>query len=72
MTANVEQQLLHIQETIDDALDVVRGTIDDVERLKDSLVSTVEGPVALVRDVSDGALGAIAAGLRIVKKFVKK
>jgi methyl-accepting chemotaxis protein len=72
MTANIEKQLIHVQETIDDALDIVRGTLDDVERIKDQVVSTVEGPVSLVHDVSDGALGAIAAGLRMVKKFVGK
>ncbi|MDP4197950.1 MAG: hypothetical protein Q8922_14475 [Bacteroidota bacterium] len=72
ITGNVEKQLLHIQETINDALDVVRGTLDDVERLKDEIVSTVEGPVTLMRDATGGALGAVAAGLRLVGKLVGK
>jgi uncharacterized protein YoxC len=72
ITGNVEKQLLHVHETIDDALDVVRGTIDDIERLKDQVVATVEGPVTLVRDATGGALGAVLAGIRIFRRFAGK
>ncbi len=72
ITGNVEKQLIHVHETIEDALDIVRGTLDDVERLKDQVVATVEGPVTLMRDATGGALGAILTGLKIVRRFTGK
>src|ERR1700751_1374804 len=45
ITSGLQAQMIEVHETIDDALNVIRGTIDDIERLKDEVVSTVEGPV---------------------------
>lgn len=68
----IQAQMVTIQETIDDALDVVRGTIDDLERLKDEVVSSVEGPIQLVRTTANGTIGAIGKVVTILSRFVGK
>jgi uncharacterized protein YoxC len=70
IAAGVQAQMLSIHETIDDTLDVLRGTVDDVERLKDELVATVSGPVQLVRASADGAVGAIMTSLNFIKRII--
>ena len=71
ITSGVQNQMIGVHETIDDALDVIRGTIDDIERVKDNIVSTVEGPITLVRETASGALGTIGTVLRVANAVFK-
>ena len=66
ITTSLDTQMLRVEETVTDVLDVVRGTIDDLERVKDDLVGTLEAPIAMVRDTTSGAIsliGKIVGGL---------
>jgi uncharacterized protein YoxC len=66
---SVQSQMVTIQETVDDTLDVVRGTIDDVERLKNEVVGIVEGPLRMARSTSTGAIGTITKGVTLLAKL---
>jgi hypothetical protein len=68
ITNGLQTQMISVHETIDDTLDVVRGTIDDLERLKDELVATVEGPMSLVKSTTDGAVGAVFKGFGLLRR----
>ena len=65
----VQSQMVSIQETVDVTLDVVRGTIDDVERLKNDVVGIVEAPLHLARTTSNGAIGTVAKGVSLLAKI---
>ena len=69
ITGTVQGQMETIKETIDDALNVIRGTLEDLERLKDDVVATVEGPVSLARSATGGAVGAAAKVVNVLWKF---
>jgi uncharacterized protein YoxC len=62
ITTGVQNQMIGVHETIDDALDI-RGTLDDIERLKDDVVATVAGPVKVARTATNGAIGT---GIKVV------
>ncbi len=66
---NVQSQMVSIQETVDDTLDVVRGTIDDVERLKNEVVGIIEGPLRVIHSTSDGAIGTVTKGVTLLTKL---
>ena len=68
IASGVQNQMVGVHETIDDALDVIRGTLDDVERVKNEVVATVEGPITLVRETANGAFGT---GLRVANLILK-
>ncbi len=70
ITTGLQNQMIGVHETIDDALDVIRGSLDDLERLKNNIVSTVEGPVSLVRETASGALGAALRVVNVISKLV--
>jgi hypothetical protein len=70
ITSGVQNQMIGVHETIDDALDVIRGTLDDVERLKNEVVATVEGPVTLVRETANGAFGTALRVANVILKLV--
>ncbi len=70
ITAGVQNQMVGVHETIDDALDIVRGTLDDVERLKNEVVATVEGPVTMIRDTANGAFGTALRIANVILKLV--
>ena len=72
ITGGIQTQMIGVHETIDDALDVLRGTIDDIERLKDEVISTVEGPVLFARSATDGAVGVLFKGIKILNKVLGK
>src|SRR5437763_16604960 len=38
ITTGLQDQMIGVHETIDDALNVIRGTLDDLERLKNDVV----------------------------------
>ncbi len=71
ITDGVRNQMVGVHKTVDDALDVVRGTLDDIERLKNEVVATVEGPVTLVRDTSGGVVSTAIKVISILAKLVK-
>jgi phage-related protein len=68
--SGVQNQMVGVHETIDDALDVIRGTIDDIERVKNEVVATVEGPITMVRETANGAFGTAARVVSLVLKLV--
>lgn len=70
ITDGVQKQMVNVHATVEDTLDVVRGTIDDVERIKNELVGTVEAPVKLVRTSMQGSVGAIMGAVGLIKKLV--
>ncbi len=70
ITTGVQNQMVGVHETIDDALDVIRGTIDDVERLKNEVVATVEGPVHFARETANGAVGTAMRVANVILKLV--
>jgi uncharacterized protein YoxC len=70
IASGVQRQMVGVHETIDDALDVIRGTLDDVERLKDNVVATVEGPVTMVRETANGAIGTVLRIANVILKLV--
>jgi uncharacterized protein YoxC len=72
ITSGVQNQMVGVHETIDDALDVIRGTLDDVERLKNNVVATVEGPVSLVRETASGAIGTVLRVANMILKLTGK
>ena len=63
---SVQSQIMSIQETVDDTLDVVRGTIDDVERIKNEVVEIVEGPLRIARSSTVTTASAIVKGLSLI------
>jgi uncharacterized protein YoxC len=70
ITDGVQKQMVNVHATVEDTLDVVRGTIDDVERIKNELVGTVEAPVKLVRTSMQGSVGAIMGAVGLIKKLM--
>jgi uncharacterized protein YoxC len=70
ITAGVQNQMVGVHETIDDALDIVRGTLDDIERVKNEVVATVEGPITMVRDTANGAFGTALRVANMILKLV--
>lgn len=71
ITDGLRGQMVGVHKTVDDALDVVRGTLDDIERLKNEIVATVEGPVTLVRDTSGGVVSTAFKAISALAKLVK-
>ncbi len=72
ITNGVQNQMVGVHETIDDALDVIRGTLDDVERLKNNVVATVDGPISLVRETASGAIGTVLRVINVISKLTGK
>lgn len=81
--ADVSQRVSHIAEglesridgiydTIDDTLDVVRGALDDAERIKASVVTSIEKPLATLRDIGgSGTVGSVLKGINLVKEIIQ-
>jgi hypothetical protein len=70
IASGVQNQMVGVHETIDDALDIVRGTLDDIERVKNEVVATVEGPVTMIRDTANGAFGTAFRIANVILKLV--
>ena len=69
ITGGVQKQMIGVHETIDDALNVVRGSLDDLERLKDEIISAIEGPVRIIRDTTGGATSTASKVIKTVWKI---
>jgi hypothetical protein len=59
-----------IYDTVDDTLNVVHGALDDVERIKDSVVQTIEAPLNAVKRTSTGVVGTIVKGVSVVRELI--
>ena len=70
ITEGIRDQMLGVHETVDDALDIFRGTLEDIERLKNEVVATVEGPVHLVRQTTGGVVGTAIKVVGLISKLV--
>ncbi|MEO6938748.1 MAG: hypothetical protein ABI444_01190, partial [Candidatus Kapaibacterium sp.] len=68
----VQSQMVNIHSVIDGALDVVRGTIDDAERLKNDVVDLVQGPISLVKSSSASTIGLAIKGMNLLTKLLNK
>jgi hypothetical protein len=68
----LESRIDGIYDTIDDTLDVVRGALDDAERIKSNVVSSIEKPLAAIRDVgSSGTFSSVLKGINLVKELIQ-
>jgi len=68
----LESRIDGIYDTIDDTLDVVRGALDDAERIKSNVVSSIEKPLATLRDVAgSGTVSSVLKGITLIKEIVQ-
>ncbi|MEP7235478.1 MAG: hypothetical protein ABI778_09305 [Ignavibacteriota bacterium] len=70
ITDGIAPRVEAIYETVDDTLNVVRGALDDIERIKDSVVATIESPLNLVRKTSTGVVGTVIKGIGVVRDLI--
>src|SRR5579872_5333717 len=72
ITEGLAPRVEAIYDTVDDTLNVVRGALDDVERIKDSVVQTIETPLNAVRKTSTGVVGTIIKGVGVVRELISE
>lgn len=65
----LESRIDGIYDTIDDTLDVVRGALDDAERIKENVVTTIEKPLASLRD--GGTFSSILKGVTLIRELIQ-
>ena len=70
ITEGLAPRVEAIYETVDDTLNIVRGALDDVERIKDSVVQTIESPLNLVRRTSTGVVGTVFKGIGVIRELI--
>lgn len=70
MTDGLRSRMDDVYRTLDDALDVAHGAIEDVERIKDNVVATIDAPLSAVRNTTVGLVGGIIKGVSIVKDLI--
>jgi uncharacterized protein YoxC len=70
LTEGLQSRVDTIYETIDDALDVARGAIDDIDRIKNEIVATVQAPIHAARQGSEGLVSTIVKGVGFVKEII--
>ena len=70
ITEGLAPRVEAIYDTVDDTLNVVRGALDDVERIKESVVQTIETPLNAVRRTSTGVVGTIVKGVGVVRDLI--
>src|SRR5258708_5094621 len=63
LTEGLAPRIEAIYDTVDDTLNVVRGALDDVERIKESIVEATETPINAVRRTSTGIVGTVVKGV---------
>jgi ABC-type transporter Mla subunit MlaD len=56
--------------TLDDALDVAHGAIEDIERIKGNVVATIDAPLSAVRHTSEGLVSGIIKGVSLVRDLL--
>jgi hypothetical protein len=70
ITEGLAPRIEAIYDTVDDTLNVVHGALDDVERIKDSVVQTIESPLNMVRRTSTGVVGTIVKGVSVIRELI--
>jgi len=70
ITEGLAPRVEAIYDTVDDTLNVVRGALDDVERIKDTVVQTIESPLNAVRRTTTGVVGTVVKGLGLIRDLV--
>lgn len=70
MSEGLHARIDDIYATLDDALDVAHGAIEDVERIKDSVVATIDAPLSAVRNTTVGIVGGLVKGVSLVKDLI--
>jgi uncharacterized protein YoxC len=70
ITEGLAPRVEAIYETVDDTLNVVRGALDDVERIKDSVVQTIESPLNAVRRTTVGVVGTVFKGIGVIRELI--
>ncbi len=70
MSEGLHARIDDIYGTLDDALDVAHGAIEDIERIKGNVVATIDAPLSAVRNTTVGIVGGIVKGVAIVKDLI--
>lgn len=70
MTEGLHARMDDVYRTLDDVLDVAHGAIEDVERIKDNVVATIDAPLSAVRNTTVGIVGGLIKGVSIVKDLI--
>lgn len=61
-----------LYDTIDDALDVAHGVLEDVERIKSDVVETIESPLKVVKNTSNGLASTVVKSFNFVREIVQE
>lgn len=70
ITEGLHTRMDDVYRTLDDALDVAHGAIEDVERIKDNVVATIDAPLTAVRNTTVGIVGGLIKGVSIAKDII--
>lgn len=70
ITEGLAPRVEAIYDTVDDTLNIVRGALDDVERIKDSVVQTIETPLNAVRRTTTGVVGTVFKGISVIRELI--
>lgn len=70
LAEGLESRIDGFYDTIDDTLDVVRGALDDAERIKETVVSTIERPLASLQS-EGGTISSILKGITLIRDIVQ-
>lgn len=72
VTEGLKPRVDAIYSTVDDALDVAHGVLEDVERLKSEIVETIEKPIVAFKATSDGVLSTVIKGVNVVRDLMRQ
>lgn len=72
MSEGLKPRVQAIYHTVDDALDVAHGVLEDVERIKDEVVGLVEKPVLALRSTSDGVFSTVLKGVNVIRDLIDR
>lgn len=70
MSEGLHARIDDIYGTLDDALDVAHGAIEDIERIKGNVVATIDAPLSAVRHTSEGLVSGLIKGASLVKDLI--
>jgi archaellum component FlaC len=71
LSEGLQVRIDEIYATVDDALDVAHGAIEDIERIKSDVVATIDAPLSAVRNTSQGLVTGIVKGITVVKDILE-
>lgn len=70
MTEGLHSRMDDVYRTLDDVLDVAHGAIEDVERIKNNVVATIDAPISAVRNSTTGIVDGLVKGMTIIKELI--